>query len=200
MQRQHSLLHRRRRSCREPGRSDAIDARLASLSLSDVELGEFSAARTEYKGAPGEGVTATMVEAEAAQRPARITIEPADADADREGHQVALAAVPGITVTVTSPDESRTRVYRVSLRQAGAVVSCLRGDVATGFSLVVHGGGSLEDLVACAGSRHILALYALEGGAYVPYIAGAPVFVNAAFSELFRAGVPAWTVLVAKSD
>ena len=179
---------------------DAIDARLASLSLSGVEIGAFSPARTQYEGVPGEGVTETTVEAEAAQRGAAVTIEPGDADEDADGHQVSLADISGITVTVTSPDESRTKVYRVSVPQAEEVVSCLRGDVAAGFNLVIFAGGSVGDLVACAEGRGVTALYALHEGAYISYILSAPPFVNATFAELFAAGVPAWTVLVAGSD
>ena len=179
---------------------DAIDARLASLSLSGVEIGAFSPARTQYEGVPGEGVTETTVEAEAAQRGAAVTIEPGDADEDADGHQVSLADISGITVTVTSPDESRTKVYRVSVPQAEEVVSCLRGDVAAGFNLVIFAGGSVGDLVACAEGRGVTALYALHEGAYISYILSAPPFVNAPFAELFAAGVPAWTVLVAGSD
>ena len=38
---------------------DAIDARLASLTLSAVDIGEFSSDTTEYEGVAGEGVTET---------------------------------------------------------------------------------------------------------------------------------------------
>ena len=69
---------------------DAIDARLASLTLSGVDIGEFSRATTEYEGAAGEGVTATTVEAEAMQRRTDVAIDPPDADGDdANGHQVA---------------------------------------------------------------------------------------------------------------
>ena len=47
---------------------DAIDARLASLTLSGVDIGEFSSSNTEYEAVVSEGVTATTVEAEAMQR------------------------------------------------------------------------------------------------------------------------------------
>ena len=102
------------------------------------------------EGVPGEDATETTVEAEAAQRGAAVTIEPGDADEDADGHQLSLAETEEITVTVTSPDESRTKVYRVSVPQAEEVVSCLRGDVAAGFNLVVYGGGSLEDQLRLA--------------------------------------------------
>ena len=72
---------------------DAINARLASLSLEGVEIGEFDPRRMEYEGVPGEGVTETTVVAEAAQDTAAVGTEPADADEEAEGHQVALAEV-----------------------------------------------------------------------------------------------------------
>ena len=43
-----------------------------------------------------------------------IVLDPADADAEAGGHQVAIEGVCEITVTVMSADRSRTRVYRVT--------------------------------------------------------------------------------------
>ena len=37
----------------------AIDPRLATVTLSDVDFGEFDGGRTEYEGVRGEGVTET---------------------------------------------------------------------------------------------------------------------------------------------
>ncbi len=186
---------------------DAIDARLASLTLSGIEIGEFSGDRTEYDGVAAEGVTETTVEAEALQRRTTVLIEPADAGGDdTNGHQLALEGIDAITVTVTSADGSRTRVYRVRLgdpdRQAtpDPWTHCLRGDIAEGFSLVVYEGGSVEELVTCAESRDVVALYALHGGVYVSYILGAPGFVNQPFAELFADGVPPVMPLVAGSS
>ena len=89
---------------------DAIDARLASLTLSGVDIGEFSSARTEYDGVAEAVVTETTVEAEALQRRTEVTIDPPDADGDEEnGHQVVLEGVEEITVTVMSADGSRER-------------------------------------------------------------------------------------------
>ena len=199
---------------------DAIDARLASLSLSGVDIGEFSPSHEEYEGAAGEGVTETTVTAEAMQRRTVVVIDPPDADGDdANGHQVALQDLGEITVTVTSADGSRTKTYRVRLapeeaaepapeeaaeaapeEAAGPVAGCLRGDIAVGFSLVVSAGGSIEDLVACAEGRNVAARYTLDSGAFVSYILGAPVFVNKDFRALFAAGVPALTPLIARSD
>ena len=184
----------------------AIDARLASLTLSGIEFGEFDPGRTEYEGVAGEGVTETTVEAEAAQRGATVAIAPADTDAEADGHQVALQDLGEITVTVSSADGSRRRVYVVRLggpeREAPSdpTSRCFRGDVVEGFSLLIYEGGSLENLVVCAASRYVVALYVLDHGVYVPYIVGAPDFVNRSFHELFAEGVPPLTPLVAGSD
>ena len=184
---------------------DAVDARLASLTLSGVDIGEFDSGQREYTGAVGDGVTETTVRAEAAQPGATVVVEPDDDDPEN-GHQVALEEVPEITVTVTSRDESRERVYRVLLGDpgqeapAGPAPPCFRGAVALGFSLVVYAGGSVEELVTCAQSRHGTAIYTLHDGGYVPYILGAPDFVNSSFGELFAGGLPATTPLIIKSD
>ena len=178
---------------------DAIDARLASLSLSGVDIGEFSPKREEYEGVAADDVTATTVEAQAAYSGASVVIDPPDADRDTDGHQATVEGGSEITVTVTSEDASRIRSYHVRLGEAGPSATCLRGAVAIGFSLVVYEGGGVDDLVACAQSRHITTLYALTEGAYVPYILRAPDFVNQQFREVFPDGVPAATPLVASS-
>ena len=97
---------------------DAIDARLASLTLSGVDFGEFDGGRTEYEGVPGEGVAETTVEATTVQRRTEVGIHPTDADGNEaNGHQVSLQGVSAIAVTVTSADGSRTRVYRVTVQR-----------------------------------------------------------------------------------
>ncbi len=181
---------------------DAIDARLASLILSGVEIGEFDGGVTEYEGVSDDGVTETTVAAEAVHDGATVAIDPSDGDEETEGHQVDLEGVGEITITVTSPDGSRERAYRVLFgdEAAGPSASCLSGAVDVGFSLVVFGGGSVDDLVACAKGRHVTALYALDEGDYVSHILGAPAFVNERFGELYAGGVPALTPLAVKSN
>ena len=76
----------------------------------------------------------------------------------------------------------------------------LRGEIATGSSLVVHEGGSVEELEGCARSLGVTALYALHDGEFVSYILGAPKFVNRAFRELYVGGVPSITPPVATSE
>ena len=186
---------------------DAIDARLASLTLSGVDIGEFDPGRIDYEGSVAEGVTETTVEAEAMQRRTDVAIDPPDADGDdANGHQVALQDLSEITVTVTSQDGSRMKTYRVQFPETGWDPArdpwphCLRGAVSEGFSLVVYEGGSVEELVTCAESRGIVTFYALHEGVYLPYIFRAPDFVNAGFLELFPDGLPPITPLVAGSD
>ena len=183
---------------------DAIDARLATLELSGVEFGEFSPLRYDYASDTiPDGNIATLT-ALPAQPGASLRIDPADHDGD-EANGYHLRLLPGleITITVTSPDGSRERFYRLLLGEeeaAGPAPDCLRGAVTVGFSLVVHEGGAVEDLVACAQSRSITALYVPHEGEYVPYTLGAPEFVNEAFVALFPDGMPALTPLIAKSE
>ena len=174
---------------------DAIDARLASLTLSGVDIGEFDPGAIDYAGVIAERVTETTVEATAMQRRTNIEVHPPDANEAADGHQVALEGLDAITVTVTSADGSRTRVYRVR-----PSTTCLRGDIAVGFSLIVYEGGPVEELVACAESRDVVVLYALHESVYIPYILVAPDFVNARFTELYADGVPALTPLIAGSN
>ena len=184
----------------------AAAARLASLTLSGVDIGEFSSSNTEYEAVVADGVTETTVEAEAMQRGTTIAIDPEDADTDANGDQVALRDLGEITVTVTSADGSRRKTYRVQFPETGWDPArdpwphCLRGTVSDGFSLVVYEGGSVEELVSCAESRGIVALYSLHEGVYVSHILGAPGFVNAGFLELFPDGLPPITPLVAGSN
>ena len=186
---------------------DAIDARLASLTLSGVDIGEFDPRRPDYEAVVADGVTETMVEAEAMQPRADVAIDPPDADGDdANGHQVALQDLSEITVTVTSQDGSRMKTYRVQFPETGWDPArdpwphCLRGAVSEEFSLVVFEGGSVAESVACAESRGSVAFYALHEGAYAPYIFGAPDFVNAGFLELFPDGLPPITPLVVASN
>ena len=115
---------------------NALDARLSSLSLSGVDIGEFSPNRTDYEGAAGEGVTQTTVEAEALQRRTDVAIDPPDADEAAPGHQVALEDLTEITVTVTSADGSRKKSYRVRLGPEEAA------EPVRGGSGRAHPGGS----------------------------------------------------------
>ena len=76
----------------------------------------------------------------------------------------------------------------------------LLGEITTGFSSVVYGGGSIESHGDCARSLGITALYALHEGEWVSFILGAPDPVNQSFFELYADGLPPVTPLVARSD
>ena len=178
---------------------DAIDARLASLTLSGLDIGEFSPLTSEYHAVAPAGVTVTTVDPHAEQAGTRVDIKPPDIDTRRSGHQVAVAGGVEVTVTVTSTDGSRERVYRVAIEPA-PVASCLRGAVDVGVSLLIYEGGSVDELTTCAEGRHVKALYATQDGDFVSYILGAPDFVNRAFRELYPDGVPTNTPLLATSD
>ena len=99
---------------------------------------------------------------------------------------------PSADTAVDRPPEDELATLRGS--------SCLHGEIATGFSLVLYQGGSLEALATCARGHSITALYALDAGSYFPYILGAPDFVNRSFVELYDDGLPALTPLVARSE
>ena len=101
----------------------AADARLASLSLTGVEIPEFSSRRREYTGIPESGVRETTVAATAVQPSAMVALHPPAAGGDADnGHQVTISGGATITVTVTSPDGSRERVYRVHIEKTEEVV------------------------------------------------------------------------------
>ena len=158
---------------------DAIDARLASLTLSGVDFGEFEPGATEYEGTAGEGVTQTTVEATTVQRRTDVAFDPPpDADPDTAGHQVALQGVEEITVTVTSADGSRMKTYRVAFKQAVAEISLDAGwntftwPGADGVAIAdaLRGDGDLANDI----SATVAALYGWdeEAGAWLAFFPG----------------------------
>ena len=112
-------------SCTSPTRATTASTPTTSPTLSTpASLRSPSAASTsassipattEYEGTPAAGVMETTVEATAVQRRTSVEVLPDDVDGDEEnGHRVSLGGGAEITVTVTSPDGSRERVYRVA--------------------------------------------------------------------------------------
>ena len=113
--------------------------------------------------------------------------------------------VPALTPLVAKSDQHATPDPGAGwsdeqLRRAQSWPECFRGTVSEGFSFVLARGDTVQGTVACAEARRVSALYALEDGAWVSYIVGAPPFVNAAFIDLFANGVPALTPLLVKQD
>ena len=95
---------------------DGLDARLASLELSRVEFGDFSPRRYDYVSDTIPDGNISTLTAVPTQPGASLRIEPADHDGDpANGHHLRLLPGREVTVTVTSPDGSRMRVYRITI-------------------------------------------------------------------------------------
>ena len=167
---------------------DAIIALLSSLTLSDIEFGEFSSSRRDYTAIAAQEVSATTVVAEAAQEAATVEIEQVDADGDTEnGHQVSLDAETTITVTVTSEDGSRSKTYRVQVSKP----PCLEGLTEERLSEVSFIGGSVHELEACARSVDLSALYHNRNGIWTALFLfpDLPEFLNRPFRNRFPEGL-----------
>ena len=173
---------------------DAIIARLASLSLSGVEIDEFSPGRLTYNAMAETAATVTTIEAIATQEAATVVITPTDSDGDADnGHQVALEAETEITITLTSSDGSRTRSYRVLVEKP----LCLTGLTAERLSKVTFVGGSVEDLDRCASEQGVAAFFYWTGDSWLLYAPDAPEFLSHQFNQHFSDGVPAGAPLIA---
>ena len=101
----------------------STDSSLRLLALGDVELTPaFAPEVTAYTAAVAHDVASVVLtQAQATQRAATVAVTPADADARRAGHQVALQ--PGdnvIAVTVTAEDGLATTTYTVTVTRAPA--------------------------------------------------------------------------------
>ena len=175
---------------------DATQARLASLSLSGVAI-DFSGDRFAYSVESG-GVTQTTVEAVATQPLAAVEIVPADANSERAGHQVDLAASARIAVTVTSADGSRVRTYEVTVQQT----SCLNGALDSPISEVSYSGGTVAQLADCGRQLGISAVYHLDQGVWAALFLGSglPDFLSQSFRDRFPDGLPANERLIIKRE
>ncbi len=175
---------------------DAIDARLATLSLSGIEIDEFSPGRRTYNALAETAATVTTIEANAAQEAATVIIEPSDTDGDTEnGQQVSLDAETTITITVTSEDGSRTTTYRVQISKP----PCLEGLSEERLSEVSFVGGSVSELEACARSANVSALYHHRNGVWTALFLfpDLPEFLSRPFRTRFPEELPPGERLVA---
>ena len=93
----------------------ANDSSLRQLRISDVRLYKnFAAHRTSYETSLVAAVSRLTVEAVPATPDATVVITPPDADPDTPEHEIDLGRGDfNIQITVTSPDETTTRSYRV---------------------------------------------------------------------------------------
>ena len=173
---------------------DAIIAQLASLTLSGIEIGEFSPARLSYSSVADTSATVTTVEAVATQAAAAVVIAPSDADGDAEtGQQVRLEAETEITIAVRSSDGSRTKTYRIHV----AKPPCLSNLTSERLSEVTFVGGSLDELGRCAREHGVGAFFYWTGESWLLYAPDAPEFLSRQFRQHFADGVPAGSAFVA---
>lgn len=69
-----------------------------------------------------------------------------------------------------------------------------------GISLVMFGGGTTQALVAsttgagCTAAS--MAMWVIDAGKFIGYIAGAPAIVNADWEKKFTTGIPASTPVI----
>ena len=173
---------------------DAIIALLSSLTLSDIEIGDFSPGRLTYITLADTGATVTTVEAIATQAAATVVITPSDADGDPEnGHQANLEAERAISITVTSEDGSRTTTHRVLVSKA----ACLDGLANERLSEVTFVGGSLDDLGHCARELGVVAFFYWTGESWLLYAPDAPEYLSRQFRSNFEAGIPVGASFIA---
>ena len=172
---------------------DAAQAKLASLSLSGVDL-EFSSEMSAYSVGVAYDRRFTTVTATATQPLATVEIAPSDGDLDRDGHQVDLDDHERITVTVTSADGSRIRTYEIDIERAG----CLTGALDTPISEVSFVGGTVADLVDCSRQLDVSTVYHYEDGDWVALFLNPelPDFLSQPFRDRFRDGLPANQLLL----
>lgn len=65
-----------------------------------------------------------------------------------------------------------------------------------GMGALLFGGGTTDQLLAAAGCASSPRFWVTENGRFVAHIAGAADFVNAEWSALFAAGIPARTIVI----
>ncbi|MYH67450.1 MAG: hypothetical protein F4152_02475, partial [Dehalococcoidia bacterium] len=170
---------------------DAIDARLTSLSLEGIDIGEFDPDQTDYEGVIAEGVTTTIVTAEAMQRRTAVEIAPDDAGETTPGHQITLAGITEITVTVMSADRSRTRVYRVTFEPAVTTTELALGPAWTAFEWA----GADDVAIAEADlPKEVVAVYTWDAttGRWLGYFPGLEHLPGLNSLASFSPGVTYW--------
>ena len=175
---------------------DATIAQLASLSLTNLEIGSFISNQMEYSTTAAPELSMTTVVAKATQEQATLAVVPEDADDNLEnGHQVNLETETAVTVTVTSADSSRSKAYRVLVSKP----PCLEGLALQRLSQVAFVGGSVDELETCARSLNVDALYHHRDGAWTAlFLAeGLPAFLSQPFRTRFAEGLSFGKLLTA---
>ena len=114
------------------------DATLSALTLSDIDIGTFASAATDYTAAVAHDTSRTTVTATPTDADATVTIAAGDDGTAGTSRTVDLAVgANAIMVTVTAADGVATRMYTVTVTRAMAppIVT-----IAAGTSPVAEGG------------------------------------------------------------
>ena len=164
---------------------DAIDARLASITFDGEELEGFSPNTTTYR-IRLDAEAQTWLLATPSQSEATLTIEPSGQQTDPErGHEIALAELDAILVTVTSSDRSRTRTYRIELERP----SCLSGLTEEQLSVVEFVGGSVADLETCLRNLNLAGVFHYQQSGWTSLFLDAPQFLSNPLRSRFAQGI-----------
>ena len=175
---------------------DAIDARLKSLILVDIDIGGFSPLREQYRVLPLPSAASATIKASTAQAEARVSITPGSKVGDGS-YRIEIIDGLEVLVTVSSPDGSRQRHYTIRFGPPPPAPDCLRGLGEQRLSRVSFEGGGLDDLRRCALNQGVRALFHLDGARWRLFVVDGPGFLNRAFLEHFAQGLPAGLPLVA---
>ncbi len=173
---------------------DRTVARLDSLSLGEIDFGDFSPFRLAYSATVDADTSTATVLAEASEAAATLAIQPEDADGDESnGHEVSLGEVTRVAIAVTSSDGSRVNTYEITVRRR----PCLVGLGAGRISEVTFSGGSLEALERCAETHSINAFFYWTGESWLLFGSNLPDFLTRAFRQTFANGIAVGTTLIA---
>ncbi len=121
----------------------SADASLLGLVVSGADVGWFDPAKTAYTARAPHGQEETTVAPTKSHFGATFEITPADANADRWGHQVALpVGDTEIEVAVTAEDGETTATYAVTVTRAASDDAMLAGLSLTGVDLGTFASGT----------------------------------------------------------
>ncbi len=113
--------------------------RLASLSLSGIEIGTFSSEVTAYSASVEYGVSSTTVTVETSHDGASVVIDDGEGSTVGTTRTVSLSTGDNeITVTVTGQDGNTTKVYTVTVTRAEPDVAW--GERLPGRDIVLDSG------------------------------------------------------------
>ncbi len=112
------------------------------------------------------------------------------------GWAAGIYLVPGTAASTPVPTAVPTTVPTSPPASGGTITGTV--SASGGYSLVVWTGGRIETLLSVAGGRGCLvrSVWVSRGGVLIPYIAGAPSFVNENWNIVVGSGVLAETPVI----